>query len=458
MTAPLEHRRCEDCNGTAPDRLKRAFAITAVLSAMALVVIDAGSTNLALPSMAAALRIEPAAAIFVATSYQLAVVMALLPSAALGEQFGLRRVFAAGVITFAAAALLSALSASFLWLLMARFIQGLGASAILALGVALLRSTVSDRVLGAALGWNATTVALAAAAGPALGALVLSNFSWHWLYVFELPLSLIALVATRSLPRVPPNDQRLDRFSIALNFAAFGCLIFGLNIISQQSTMAITLVSVSAFAFTALAIREAKKSTPLIPLDLLRNPSFRNSILASILCFVGQTAGLIALPFYLQHILGVPPALAGLYMTAWPLSVAAAAFMAERLSSRASTGALCAVGGALLAAALFAMAFAPLVHNAQLLIASMMAAGVGFGLFQLANNRNMFLAAPITRSGAAGGMQGAARLLGQAGGAALVAQLFVFFPMTNAPQIVMGVAAVFALAAGVISLFRSVAP
>lgn len=154
----------------------------------------------------------------------------------------------------------------------------------------------------------------------------------------------------------------------------------------------------------------------------------------------------------------MPPALAGLYMTAWPLSVAAAAFMAERLSSRASTGALCAVGGALLAAALFAMAFAPLVHNAQLLIASMMAAGVGFGLFQLANNRNMFLAAPITRSGAAGGMQGAARLLGQAGGAALVAQLFVFFPMTSAPQIVMGVAAVFALAASVISLFRSVAP
>jgi len=137
---------------------KRAVSVFAVLSAMALVVIDAGGINLSLPSIAASLHIAPSTAILVITVYQLAIVMALLPSAALGERFGLRRVFAVGVITFAAAALIAASSASLPQLLLARFIQGLGASAILALGVALLRATVSDRLLGVAIGWNAMTV------------------------------------------------------------------------------------------------------------------------------------------------------------------------------------------------------------------------------------------------------------------------------------------------------------
>ena len=88
----------------------------------------------------------------------------------------------------------------------------------------------------------------------------------------------------------------------------------------------------------------------------------------------------------------------------------------------------------------------------------MMTSGIGFGLFQVANNRNMFLAAPMARSGAAGGMQGTARLLGQSGGAALAAQLFISFPMKGAPPVVLGVAAVFALSAGVISIFRADTP
>lgn len=454
MSVQIERGDCENCDENAPERPNQIVAIAAVLSAMALVVIDAGSTNVALPSMAAALQIKPSTAVLVMISFQVAVVMALLPSAALGERFGLRRVFAAGVMTFAAAALLSALSTSLLWLLTARFIQGLGASAILALGVALLRSTVSDRQLGAAVGWNATTVALAAAAGPAFGAFVLSTFSWNWLYVFELPLGLFTLLATRRLPHVPPRAQRLDRFSIALNVTAFALLIAGLNVITQHWTIAAALTLASALAFIALAMREAKKPAPLIPLDLLRNLSFRNSIFASILCFAGQSAALIALPFYLHHTLDLSPTPTGLYLTVWPLSVAGSAYIVRGLSPLLSTGVLCAIGGTVLAASMFAMAFTPLLYNAQLLIPFMMGAGMGFGLFQIANNQNMFLAAPITRSAAAGGMQGTARLLGQAGGAALIAQLFVLFPMTTAPRLAIGTAASFALAAGVVSLFR----
>lgn len=445
--------RSERSGASAPAKTsfdpRRAVAIGAVLSAMALVVIDAGGLNLSLPSIASSLSTDPSTAILVVTTYQLAVVMALLPSAALGERYGLRRVFAAGVVTFTAAALMAAASASLPWLLLARFAQGLGASAILALGIALLRSTVSDRLLGTAIGWNAMTVALAAAAGPAIGALVLANFNWNWLFVFEVPLGLLVLIAARALPRVAPNSRRLDYASIALNFAAFGLLILGINLAALRPATAAYVILASTLIFATLVAREANHARPLLPLDLLRGASFRNSILASVLCFIGQTAGLIALPFYLQEGLGLSPLVAGLYMTVWPLSVAGTALFAGRFSRWASTSALCVLGGALLALGMFGVASSP-----GLLVPFTMTSGIGFGLFQVANNRNMFLAAPMARSGAAGGMQGTARLLGQAGGAALVAQLFVFVPMDAAPNLAMGVAAVFALSASVVSVFR----
>lgn len=437
--------------------LRRAVPIVAILAAMALVVIDAGGVNLSLPSIAASLHIDPSTAILVVTAYQLAVVMALLPSAALGERFGLRRVFAAGVITFTAAALIAASSASLPQLLMARFIQGLGASAILALGVALLRATVSDGLLSVAIGWNAMTVALAAAAGPAIAAVILSKFSWNWLFIFELPLGALVLLASSALPFVTPCSQRTDYLSNALNFAAFGLLIFGINVAALHPTAAGCMLLASVLAFAALIAREANQIRPLLPLDLLRSASFRNSILASVLCFIGQTAGLIALPFYLQAGLGLSPSIVGVYLTVWPLGVAATAFIAGRISRFASTRALCVLGGALLALGMSAVAIWP-PGEPVVLVPFLVASGVGFGLFQVANNRNMFLAAPTTRSGAAGGMQGTARLVGQAGGAALVAQLLTIFPLVAAPRLAMGVAAAFALTASAVSMFRAATP
>ncbi|MFZ3008160.1 MAG: MFS transporter, partial [Phenylobacterium sp.] len=110
------------------------IAIAAVLGAMTLVVLDAGIANVALPSLARALRATPAEAVSIVTAYQTALVMALLPCAALGERFGNRRVFLGGVALFTAASVLCALSPTLPWLLAARFVQGLGAAAVMALG------------------------------------------------------------------------------------------------------------------------------------------------------------------------------------------------------------------------------------------------------------------------------------------------------------------------------------
>ena len=162
---------------------RRLLAALAILGALALVVIYGAIANVALPSIAVQLHATPANTIWIVTGYQLAVVMFLLPASAVGERYGYRKVFAIGVSLFTAASALCALAPSLPWLVAARFVQGLGAAAVMPLGLALLRFTYPRRLIGAAIGWNALTVALSSAVGPALGAAILALADWRWLWI-----------------------------------------------------------------------------------------------------------------------------------------------------------------------------------------------------------------------------------------------------------------------------------
>ena len=434
---------------------RRRWAVAAVLSAMTLVVLDAGMANVALPTLARELKTSPAATVLVITAYQLALVMALLPCAALGERLGHRRVFAGGVALFTTASALCALSPSLPWLAVARFIQGLGGSAVMALGVALLRFSVERDQLGAAIGWNAITVALASAASPALGAFILGTSNWTWLFIVNIPIGIAALTVTNSLPATARSPQAVDVTSMALNGAAFALFVIGAEFVPTRPFAALSLVGAALAMMWALVGREMPKAAPMVPLDLLSHRSFRISVIASVLCFTGQTAGLVALPFYLHHSFGQTPLMTGLYMTPWPLSVATTAWVTGRLAYRVPTARLCVIGCGVLALGLGAAALWPLDGHPEPLIVFTTFCGLGFGLFQVPNNRNMFLSAPAIRSGAAGGMQGTARLTGQTAGAVLMTLLFTTTSIGAAPRLGLGVGAVLVIGAGLVSAMRS---
>ena len=433
---------------------RRNVAITAVLAAMVLAVLDAAIANVALPSMARSLQVTPGMSVWIITAYQTALVMGLLPCAALGESLGYRRVFTMGVALFTVASALCALAPSLPWLVAARCLQGLGAAAVMALGIALLRLVVPQRQLGAAIGWNALAVALSSAAGPTIGAVVLSATSWPWLFALNLPLGGLVLLACRALPDLAGTARPLDRFSVLLNAAVFASLVVGAEMLVEQPALALALLAAAVISLAALIRRELPKDVPLIPLDLLRAGSFRVSVMASIACFAGVTMGLLALPFYLQHALGQDTLMTGLYMTPWPLTVAVAAPLAGHLADRVPTAWLCAAGAACLALGLAAASLWPLNGNALPLVPLTMLCGLGFGLFQVPNNRNMFFSAPSERAGAAGGMQGTARLAGQTAGGVVMSLLFTVASVESAPRVGLGIGAALTGVAGLISLLR----
>jgi DHA2 family multidrug resistance protein-like MFS transporter len=164
--------------------------------------------------------------------------------------------------------------------------------------------------------------------------------------------------------------------------------------------------------------------------------------------------GLLALPFYLQHSLGQDTLMTGLYMTPWPLMVAAVAPVAGRLADRLPTAWLCAAGGGCLAIGMAGASLWPLHDHLLPLVLLTSLCGLGFGLFQVPNNRNMFLSAPRERSGAAGGLQASARLAGQTAGGVVMSLLFTLAPVEVAPRVGLGSGAVLTLVAGLISTLR----
>jgi DHA2 family multidrug resistance protein-like MFS transporter len=433
---------------------RRHVATLAIMATMVLVVLDGAIANVALPTIATSLNVPPASSVWVVSFYQMALVMALLPCAALGESLGLRRVFIAGVAIFTAASLLCSLAPSLPWLVAARFIQGLGGAAVMALGIALMRFTYPHRLLGAVIGWNAMVIALSAAAGPTIGAAILVAASWPWLFAVNLPVGAIVLVAALALPRPLGTGRRVDLASAVLNAVAFASLVLCVDRVTSEPRLAAALLVLAIASFVALIRREMPHQAPLIPLDLLRSRPFRISVIASVCCFAGQMASYIALPFYLEHSLGEDALATGLYMTPWPLVVAFAGPISGRLADRVSNGLLCAAGGVTLAIGLTLAALWPIHGNLWPLVGFLMLSGAGFGIFQTPNNRNMLLSAPRERSGAAGGMQGTARLLGQTLGSVIMTLLFTLTSAAAAPRIGLAVSAVFALAGGLVSVMR----
>ncbi|WP_293865736.1 MFS transporter [uncultured Alsobacter sp.] len=434
---------------------QRSFAIATLLSAIALAVLDGAIANVALPTLSSVFSVSPAAAIWIVTAYQLALVMALLPLAALGESLGYRRVFTAGLMLFLAASAGCALAPSLGWLALGRFVQGFGGAAIMATTAALLRFTYPQRIYGMAIGWNAMVVGLSSAAGPTIGAGILSVASWPWLFAVNIPIGLMVLAGTRFLPEAGGTRRRLDVVSVLLNAGMFGSIVLGVDLLSSRALPALGLIAAGIACLVALVRREMPREAPLFPLDLLRLRPFRISVIASVSCFSAQMMSYVALPFYLMHDLGQDAFTTGLAMTPWPVTVALCGPLAGRLSNRVPTGVLSAIGGTTLATGLALAAAWPLAGGSILpLVPFLVLSGAGFGLFQTPNNRNMMLTAPRERAGAAGGMQSTARLAGQTIGALVMAVMFTVLADEIAPRVGLALAAVLALTAGVISTLR----
>ncbi|MGI4858246.1 MAG: MFS transporter, partial [Janthinobacterium lividum] len=169
---------------------ERRLAMAAVMLGTTMAVLDGSIVNVALPTIAHALRVDAADAIWVANAYLLATAMLLVSFASLADIVGFRRLYTAGLLVFTLASLGCALSGSLGMLAAMRLLQGVGGAAMFSIGPAIYRTVFPTRLLGSALGINALTVAAATAAGPAIGGAMLAALGWEWLFAVNVPLGI----------------------------------------------------------------------------------------------------------------------------------------------------------------------------------------------------------------------------------------------------------------------------
>ena len=438
---------------------QRYWAILTLVVGIVMSVLDSAMANIALPAIAREIGASPAQSIWVINAYQLAVVIALLPLASVGDIFGYRRIYTIGLVVFTLAALVSALSHSLAMLAVGRALQGIGAAGMMSVHTALVRFTYPRQQLGRGIAVTAVAVSISSAASPSIAAAILAIASWPWLFAINVPIGLVTFFMTlRLLPRTPASPHRFDLASAVLSAAAFALLISGINGIGHgQAVLYVVVELAGAISVGYLLVRrQASLTLPLLPVDLFKIPVFALSVIASVCTFVAQGIIFVTLPFYFQDMLGRSQVETGLLMTPWPVTVAIIAPIAGRLADRYPAGTLGGIGLSTLTLGFLLLAVLP-ANPATADIAWRMAiCGFGFGFFQSPNNRAIIVSAPRERSGGAGAIQSTARLLGQTIGAALVALIFGFAGPSGGtgPTIAIFLAAGFSALAAIASVFR----
>ena len=301
-------RTAADCPPCAARRGRWVLAATVMGSSLAFV--DGTVVNVALPALQADLGASFAELQWIVEGYLLFLAALLLVGGMLGDRFGRRRIFAAGIAVFALASVWCGLAPDAAQLILARIVQGVGAALLVPGSLALISATFSEAQRGRAIGtWSALT-ALAMALGPVLGGWLVDNVSWRWIFFINIPPALAVLaILFRFVPesRDEAAQGRLDWLGAGLCTGGLGVLVFGF--IEAQSAGLASVPALGAFALGLLLLAgflvvQARAETPMMPLGLFRSPAFSGANLSTFLLYAGLSGALFYFPFNLIQIQG----------------------------------------------------------------------------------------------------------------------------------------------------------
>lgn len=402
---------------------ERRVALIVVMLGTLLAVIDTTMINIALPSIARDLNVSPSRAVWVLSLFQVVCAATLLVCASLSELISRRWLYMAGLALFTVASLGASLSRSLESLLLFRALQGLGAAATLSIGPSIYRMIFPTRLLGASMGLSGMVVAAGYASGPTIGGLVLSIVDWPWLFALNVPLGGVALfMAWRALPSEPRRSGGFDVLGAIFSALMLASLFLAMDALGHGGggLEIVTLLAVGGVSLGLFLRRQRRASHPLLPLSLFAEPRFSLAVIVSGLAFVGQGLAFVALSFMYQQEMGLSPLHTAWLFTPWPLCIMFVAPLAGRLADRVNPTALATLGLVLLGCGLVSLAVLDAESGVLDSLWRTALCGLGFGLFQAPNNREMMSSVPKARSANASGMMSTTRTMGQSLGVALV--------------------------------------
>ena len=285
------------------------WILAATILGSSMAFIDGTVVNVALPALQLALHATLADIQWVVESYGLFLAALLLIGGSLGDRYGRRKIFTAGVVLFTVASVWCGLAPNIWQLIIARGLQGIGGALLVPGSLALISVNFSQEQRGHAIGtWSGFT-SITAAIGPVLGGWFVEHGSWRSVFFINLPLGLAVLLL--ALWKVPESSaagaqgQQLDWLGGLLAALGFGGIVFGL-IESMPAAGAL-----GAIALIALLYWETRARSPMVPLHLFRSRNFTGANLLTIFLYSALSGVLFFFPLNLIQVQGYSPTEAG---------------------------------------------------------------------------------------------------------------------------------------------------
>ncbi|MGW2705222.1 DHA2 family efflux MFS transporter permease subunit [Streptomyces sp. NPDC001340] len=363
------------------------------------------------------------------SAYTLTFAVLLMFGAALGDRFGRRRLFLAGLTVFTGASAAAAMAPGIGSLIAARAVQGVGAAVMMPLTLTLLTAAVPAAKRGMAYGiWGAVN-GLAVASGPLIGGSLTEHISWHWIFWLNVPLGVALLPLARlRLAESYGAGARLDLPGTLLVSGGLFGIVYGLvrgPVDGWTGSLVLTGLIAGAALLAGFVYHGSHNKHPMLPMRLFRSRAFSGINAASLLMFLGMFGSIFLLSQYMQGVLGYSPTEAGLRMLPWTGMPMLVAPIAGILSDRIGGRPVVATGLFLQAAGLgylASVATADVSYAAQL--PGLIISGIGMALF-FAPASNLVMSSVLpTEQGIASGANNALREVGGALGIAVMSSIF----------------------------------
>lgn len=375
------------------------------------------SVNIAFPYITGAFGVPLADIRWVIVSYVLTYSSLMLVFGKLGDQFGHRRIFAAGLAVSLVGFVLCARATTFEWLLAFRFLQGIGAALVLSCGPAIATSLFPEAYRSRVLGIYLLMFGIGSALGPSLGGLLVDIWGWQAVFWFRAPIAVAALLLVLVLP-TPPRHKSATAFDLlgALYLAgatsAFLLTVTQLQRAEESPLSALVPTIIAVIAGWLYIRRAAAHPSPVIHLAIFRNMNFTLLNLANIFVNFAWFAVMLLVPYFLSELSGFTVGLGGFVLALSAFATMVAAPVGGWLIGRFAANRMALVGILLVAGASFLIGRWSAAPGLFAMAGPLLLSGVGTGLFQIAYMSIVTGAIPASERGVAGSLSLLTRTLG----------------------------------------------
>jgi DHA2 family integral membrane protein (MFS transporter) len=409
---------------------RRRWAILSVLVICLLVVIlDNTILNVALKTIQDDLHASQSDMQWAVDSYALVFAGLLITWGVLGDRLGRKLVLSLGMLTFGATSALCSFAKSPSELILFRALMGIGAAAVQPQTLSIIQNVFEPKERPKAIGIWAGASGVAIALGPITGGLLIKYFWWGSIFLVNVPIVIIGLIAIFFL--VPeskdPRPQRLDPFGVILSIVALVVLVYGVieggntnDWLRWNTAGAIVL----GLALLALFVYLQKRSThPTVDVTLFGIPRFTGGSVAIALAFFALNGSTFYLAYFLQAVRGYTPLAAGLALVAVAAAVMTMAPQAARLSRRFGPRVVCCAGQVIFGLSMMSYALATRSMPQWVIEVMMVGIGTGMGLTMAPATNAIMSAVPREKAGAGSAVNNTVRQVAGALGVAILGSL-----------------------------------